>query len=280
VERPEELCVVCGGPVRLRAEDGFRTARCRACGVVYVSPPLSAENALELYGDGTIFTGGSRARVFALVDRLLRERIGEKGTILDVGCGAGGLLSLAVERGWNAVGIDINRGAVAAARERGLEAFVSRIEDFEPQGGGFDGIVMLNALEYFSDPVAALERSVLLLRAGGVLVVEMPNADYHRWQTAIGRALRLPREQLMFVAPTSSRRLFAFGPRALERALLTAGFSKVEIYPSAPRDRGGLVERLLRRSIFRVSKLLFAASRGRVVVPPAIVAVATKDTRD
>ena len=60
------------------------------------------------------------------------------------------------------MGIDIDERAVARARERGFEARVCRVEDFEGEDGTFDGVIMLQLIEHVEDPARVAERIATL----------------------------------------------------------------------------------------------------------------------
>lgn len=77
--------------------------------------------------------------------------------------------------GWEAVGIDLNKRAINAGRELGLDL---RAMDFEATGigiGKFDAITAFHILEHAVSPKAFLQRCSAALNIGGVLAVEVPD---------------------------------------------------------------------------------------------------------
>jgi SAM-dependent methyltransferase len=97
------------------------------------------------------------------------------GHTLELGCGIG--RNLKHLRG-DAVGVDHNRHAVAAARAAGLTAFTS--EEFATSGyalpGAFDSLLTAHVIEHMNrDAAAALLRGYLeYVRPGGKVVVITP----------------------------------------------------------------------------------------------------------
>jgi SAM-dependent methyltransferase len=100
---------------------------------------------------------------------LLQPRPGER--ILDVGCGDGALTEKLARTGCRVLGVDASEAQVRAARDRGLEAEVCRIEDL-PFAQQFDAVFSNAVLHWVRDQPAALDRIRRALKAGGRFVAE------------------------------------------------------------------------------------------------------------
>jgi SAM-dependent methyltransferase len=84
-----------------------------------------------------------------------------RGRILDVGCGAGRLMTTLRERGLEAEGIDPSPGAVAVCRDRGLNASVGDID--RPPAGPFDTFMLFGSnLSLLGSPTLAPGRLAAL----------------------------------------------------------------------------------------------------------------------
>ncbi len=112
-------------------------------------------------------------------------RVGQGTRVLEIGCGAGGLLRRLHESGANAVGVDTLPNALFLANMRLLQSghSVSLVQiagdgplPFRP--GTFDAIVGQHVMEHIANVDAALCEWKRVLRVGGRLAVATPNARY------------------------------------------------------------------------------------------------------
>ena len=94
---------------------------------------------------------------------------GRKGSLLDVGCGGGGLVYAAQQLGWNAFGIDVSKVAVDLSRKKwGLSTiFQTNLADFNPQQQ-FNVITAYHVLEHLYDPHQVLAKIKDLLDPDGL----------------------------------------------------------------------------------------------------------------
>ncbi len=111
----------------------------------------------------------------------LAERLPVVGTILEVGCGTGGLLVAAARAGRTVVGVDIaSRWLVVARRrlaDRGFNVpmIAAEAERLPWPDATFDAVAADSVLEHLDDPSRALREWRRVLRPGGTLVVWSPN---------------------------------------------------------------------------------------------------------
>jgi len=122
------------------------------------------------------------------------------GRLLDVGCGSGDFLVTAKSCGWNAFGIDTDSNAVRYASSRGLDVKVGGIEHLEASGERFDVITLSHVLEHLHDPRSTLAGCLRLLKPGGRLWLETPNALAlgHEVFGSAWRGLECPRHLVLF----------------------------------------------------------------------------------
>lgn len=227
---PEELrsvpCPLCGArDVEQRfVKQGLRVVRCPGCGLVYVNPQPSPDALARLYNaqvisDTDYYVRHARADAASFRTRLaLIERHRRPGRLLDVGCGAGTLLSLARERGWTARGIDVNAASVEHCRKQGLDALAGPFPNPALAGELFDAIVLNDVLEHLPDPRAALGAVRELLAPDGVLFVSTPDVG--------ATVARLSGRRWIHLKPIEH--LVYFDRRTIARLLGEVGFSVVE----------------------------------------------------
>ena len=142
-------------------------------------------------------------------------RFVEGGRALDIGCGNGSYLSYLKRHGWGVEGVDLSGAAARAARDAfDITVRVGGFDDVELAPAAYDWIQMHHVIEHLPNPVASLVRVFELLKPGGALYVETPNAESF--------SLRFCGE---FWFPWDApRHLFVFTPSTLRAALERAGF--------------------------------------------------------
>lgn len=98
---------------------------------------------------------------------------------LDVGFGAGALLTTAAEYGFAVTGTELRAENVQALASFGFDV---RCAELSEMADTFDIISMCDVLEHVPSPVQQLRYAHGLLSASGVLVLSMPNSDSFVWR--------------------------------------------------------------------------------------------------
>lgn len=155
-------------------------ARCTTCRLVFQIgwKDRLAENLYDYYGERLGWTEErlhpalNRHRIQELLTST-EAKIGGR-RLLDVGCGAGGIVKAAQELGWEARGIELSESAVALCRRFGLDCSVT--DFFDPAvGDGYDLVVMSELIEHVPEPSAFLRRAEEVLAPHGLIYVTTPN---------------------------------------------------------------------------------------------------------
>jgi len=152
-------------------------------------------------------TQGADFRLDA-IRRLVADRIAP-GTVLDVGCGAGGLVTWLLAHGYDARGIDLSAPIVAAAQENlrlcGLDPSRIReasVDSLVEHGELADNVVSMDCLEHIEDDGRAFASLVSATRPGGRLIVTVPAMPslFGAKDRAIGHYRRYTPERLKELA--------------------------------------------------------------------------------
>lgn len=205
--------------------DGYRLLACPACDFAFADTPAPQSaydhyyRRLAKYG-GPTGTGAGQdpadlRRLEHLATRLQAWLPGPDARLLDLGCGAGGLLAALTARGFTRVeGLDPDPAAVLAARGRGLAVQEGLITEAPARytGQHFDLIALSHVAEHLRD-LDWLPQLAGLLAPGGALYVEVPDPRGYRCG---------PRPPYYYF---DSEHINHFSPKALTRLFTAAGLS-------------------------------------------------------
>ena len=197
--------------------------------------------------------------------RLLSPDHGSR--ILDVGCGRGGMVYWLQQRGYrNASGIDLSAEQVETARRLGIPN-VQQAEVREylaARRGHYDALVLRDVLEHFTrdDIVEVLELCRSAIRPGGVLIVQVPNAE----SPFFGR-----------IRYGDFTHELAFSISSVTQLFNVVGFEDPRVYPTDPAIAGvrSLVRSVLWAGVKAFYRLLLFAElgRGRWIFTQGLIAV-------
>jgi len=120
---------------------------------------------------------GRRALVKSLMRKFGTNGTGRDGTrpkILEIGCGAGGMLE-DLEHWGSPYGLDIAEAALPYWRERGLKSVVlGDTRGLPYQDEQFDVVIAIDVLEHVDDDVGALAEIRRVCKSGGRVILTVP----------------------------------------------------------------------------------------------------------
>lgn len=171
--------------------------------------------------------------------RCLHERIldclerhcSPAGTVVDVGCGTGGMLRILRQNGFqNTIGVDASDDAVAYCRAESLPVRQADLryltQVVEP--GTADAVISADVLYFIARPdwPAASESLRGILKSGGILILNLPAFDAFRGihDIAVGVRHRTTLRDLVSVFPPARFKVLEarYWPLLLSPAILTA----------------------------------------------------------
>ncbi|MFN3197539.1 MAG: methyltransferase domain-containing protein [Bradymonadia bacterium] len=232
-----------------------------------MTTPLEAHQAALAHVHGTDFRSANLYRM--VNDRLL------EGSVLDVGCGSGGLVSWLLDQGRDARGIDHSDATIDTARAHlslcGHDPARVSTEDLAAlvaQGHQVDNVVSMDCLEHVADDRGFLSHMVRLVRPGGRLVITVPAlmAVFGPRDEAVGHHRRYHRGDLLDLVadePLDLMEMRYWNLLGVPPAFLYAKVLKSQMNESFRWGKPNLRKRLLRKGLHT-----WFAQVERRIVPP------------
>jgi spore maturation protein CgeB len=182
-------CIVCNNTqsAKFASKHGFDIFRCPECGLLFVWPVPSGSNAI--YSDD-YFSGAHQGFGYADYDRdksvmagtfrkyldLIGRYAPRKRRLLDVGAATGYFVGMAQADGWQASGVEISPWAAQTARCRNLDVATGTLKDAGLPDESFEAVTGLDVFEHLPDPKGDLEIMRRILKPGGILALNTPDA--------------------------------------------------------------------------------------------------------
>ncbi len=220
---------------------------CHDCGVVFVSPRLTAESMKKVFNETYFdysdpdYWGSRRKPVFDDVLKLL-DRYGGK-EVFDVGAAFGHFCHAAKQRGFVVSGCDISEQAVEWGKENlGIPLVAGTLLNLDLPQSSVDTVVSLDTLYYSSDPMTELKKMRSMLKPNGVAVIRLRNGLF--------TSVKIKRESKKRVgsAVMPTEHIWSFPPKTIETLFKRSGFETLTIEPAAssktilaPIQSGGLL---------------------------------------
>jgi len=182
-------CYNCGSKeiTNTFSHKGFSHVRCKNCGMIYVNPRLKESIVHSNYND-EMYNKFYEIKIIPSIQYRKKLAINKynqvathfkkPGKVLDIGCGAGEVLSVFKEHKWNCLGIEFNKYAALYAKHNfDLKVINESIYNLKDTATKFDVVLMYGVLEHLFEPKTILQKVYTLLQENGVLVIEVPSAD-------------------------------------------------------------------------------------------------------
>lgn len=256
--------------------------RCRQCRLGFRPVRYAPDNVAQSEEDREAVWRDSQTRNnLNAIDRVT-AMLGKPGKLLDIGCGHGYFMKLAITRGWNVEGIEISEPSLRQARDK----YCLTVHD-RPLGmlglapSSFDAVTLMGVIDLVPDPLKELKDVAAVLKPGGVVCLRVNNFDFHYpafrlGQTSLFRALK--------VQPGVVHR-YGINSRALRALLENAGFTDIEIVNFRPTEgdpygtggtMGAIFVSVVKKLLFIFWQAAAIVSGGRLIWSSSMLACARK----
>ena len=162
----------------------YPTGICEICGMIQQSKYYKDKFLKKFYSEyynlfyahfknpedrfNSQFSGATKSYNF------LKEFLSKKNTkILEIGCGAGGILKYYKNYGHKVFGLDLDEDQLNYGRNQGLNLI--NYKDYDDKKEKFDIIILSHALEHMSYPIKEIDKAKSLLNNNGIIYIEVPS---------------------------------------------------------------------------------------------------------
>ena len=162
--------------------DGYDLVICEECGMAYADGIPSQAEFDRYYAEMSKYervslTNVEKWRFVDIADNLV-PYLKDGATLLDIGCGNGGLLCELKTRGFkNLFGVSLSSRCTNNMWSKhsihGMEANISDLQKFASR---FDIITLIGVLEHLPNPMWAIKVVSKLLKKGAAIYIEVPDA--------------------------------------------------------------------------------------------------------
>ncbi len=210
--------------------------QCNVCNFMFINPQPSKEILGKIYDEQYLDLASSedvinntsdlkKLTAAFYLDIFLGKDHTYLGTLLEIGCGNGDLLSIAADRGLRVTGVEISPVACETARNKlkdyNSQIIQGEIDALAGQNECFDYIIFNDVLEHVKDPRFFLKTVYNLLKLDGRLFCVVPSLD--SWPARL-----LKTNWMEF----KTENLSYFDTKNLRSILFQEGFSEIRHFPT------------------------------------------------
>jgi len=222
-------CIFCAQKSNYIAieEDGYQGKKCSDCSLIYISPRPTIEEVLDIYGHGNAhitaqshIAGSYLKRLYARHHLALLKKYIKKGTLLEIGSGAGYFLDEVRNAGFEPYGLELNPEQ-ASFMQNNLHIPCEQKSLSTSSFGGkiFDVIYHSDVISHFHDPIKEFHTMHALLSKNGYLMFETGNiGDVNPSYFNLFSSFQYPDH------------LFFFSEQTISKLLEKTGFELVGFY--------------------------------------------------
>ena len=263
---------------------------CRDCGLIFQNQAdidIHTNNIVHHYQDIDPHQAVaiSKKIFFKFALNYLGSKIGiSNRKILDVGCGYGDFLKMALKKGWEPNGVEVAENAAIAARlELGEKnIFQGMLNKANYKDNYFDAISLWDVLVMVNNPFEELKECHRILKKNGIIGIRVRNIVFQKLIYCIHLPFKKIYPKLGIKHP-SVFHSFCFSPRSIQKLIQKSGFKTIRI-ENSPLTSGDpyayginrVPVQFIKAFIHLISNFVFAISRGRLIIGPSLLIWAEK----
>lgn len=200
----DKKCIACGGSFRLIGKSaGVEIYKCVYCGLG-VTSGAGDKKPGQYHRDWVYAKREKQFRNIFQKRADIVQRFGQKGNVLEIGSSTGILLSLLKQQGWDVAGIEPSREAASMAKKRGVPTTVLPFERAKLTNKKYDVVIFNHTLEHMTNPLTILKKARSMIKAGGILFIDVPNfASLGARVAGVSWKYILPNEHIWHFTPSA-----------------------------------------------------------------------------
>jgi len=215
--------------ISAKDRDGFEfiLVICRSCGLIRAEEYWDEQSVKDFYtnwyrkmhgannNDSPDLVFQDQIEVSKEIYDFIEEFINldKKYTIVDIGGGAGGILSPFLEKSVCYL-FDYNINFLKFASEKGIHSFCGGIDEFSKKNIKADVVILSHVIEHMVEANKALELLASVLKIGTYVFVSLPGID----------SLKLGRREYDFLGDIQNAHVFYFSTETLNNLMERYGF--------------------------------------------------------
>jgi 2-polyprenyl-3-methyl-5-hydroxy-6-metoxy-1,4-benzoquinol methylase len=217
-----QFCTLCHHDKFVALAASYRhtgLVQCEKCGFIFSEFVPSKEELMAHYAKYDRSKDISEITVKRYSELLNEFSVAISGrTILDVGCGKGEFIEVAINNGWTCHGTELDDYAVELCRQKGIQIFQGSLREYQPKQL-LDVITSFEVIEHINNPDEELRKIHALLKPGGLFYFTTPNFN------SLSRYLLKGKWNVI----EYPEHLSYFTSRVIDKKLHEIGFKKIHL---------------------------------------------------
>lgn len=242
----EKVCSSCGSysASLFDAQKSYLIYSCTECGFAFAEASPTAKLATYDEGYFVDFINRDEARgLDCSYARILEsaELHAPGKSMLDLGCGVGGFLSFAKDRGWTVEGADGSPAAVNFVKTQlGVPVSQLDLNSFTLPESKYHFVNSLHVIEHLSEPRYFLDQINRSLKPGGIVVLGTPIYSMQRIRLHnLLHKLKVANHKYDYMLPDH---VSFFSVSSLSKLLQTQRFEILQVWFTAHQNIGQLID--------------------------------------